>query len=162
MRRHPLPLLGLALFAVSALFATACGSADDDGHAMTNMPHGAANAAPAGAITVTLRNWAVVPDGASAKAGQVTFWAVHDMSHMHAAGEGGVTHDLQVMRKLPGGGLELVGQVTGLRMGEAKALTIELVPGDYELACNVVEEIGGKAVSHYIEGMHTPFKVTPG
>ncbi len=100
------------------------------------------------------------PAQSEAKAGRVTFWAVHDMDHAHGGNEGGATHDLQVMRKGTGGNLELVGQVQGLTMGQAKALTLNLTPGDYELSCNVVEQIAGKMVSHYQQGMVTAFKVT--
>ena len=74
--------------------------------------------------------------------------------------EGGEIHDLQVMRKPPSGDMELIGQVQGLRMGEAKALTLELQPGEYELSCNVVEEVGGRTISHYKEGMVASFTVT--
>jgi len=144
-----------ALAVLTVLAASACG---DDGHGsgMGSMT----SAAPPGAITVQLVNWAVEPSSTTAKAGSVTFHAVHDMGHMHGTNEGGNLHDLQVARKNANGSLEVVGQVQGLKMGEAKDLTLDLAPGDYELQCNVVEEIGGKMVGHYPKGMHTPFKVT--
>ncbi len=47
-----------------------------------------------------------------------------------------------------------------MKMGDAKALTANLAPGDYELCCSVLEEIDGKAVGHYVKGTVTPFKVT--
>ncbi|MBA4181747.1 MAG: hypothetical protein C0506_14250 [Anaerolinea sp.] len=115
---------------------------------------------PAGSIRVGLVNWAVEPAETSAKAGEVTFYAVHEMGHGHMADEGGVTHDLQVMRKTADGSFEMAGQVTGLKMGEAKALTLTMAAGDYELSCNVVEELKGKVIPHYAKGMRTPFKVT--
>lgn len=86
--------------------------------------------------------------------------AVHDMGHSHGSSEGGVTHDLQVMRKNADGSMEMAGQVQGLKMGEAKALTLNLPAGEYELSCNVVEQIDGKMIPHYVKGMVTPFKVT--
>lgn len=115
---------------------------------------------PEGSIRVDLVNWAVQPAQASTQAGRVTFWAVHDMSHTHDNDEGGVTHDLQVMKKSADGSYDLVGQVQGLKMGEAKALTLNLQPGDYELSCNVVEVINGQTLAHYPKGMHTAFTVT--
>lgn len=146
-------------FAALVTLTAACGGSDSgNGHMGGGMM--SAGAAPEGSIRVGLVNWAVEPAQASAKAGEVTFWAVHDMAHTHMTGEGGVTHDLQVMRKKPDGSLEMAGQVTGLRMGEAKALTLNLTPGDYELSCNVVEELKGNVIPHYVKGMKTPFKVT--
>ncbi len=152
------PLTALAVLMVAVLLASACGG-DDDSHGMGS--GGMMNSsAPAGSIRVDLTNWAVGPAQSEVKAGSVTFWAVHDMGHAHATGEGGATHDLQVMKKGADGGLELIGQVQGLTMGQAKALSLNLTPGDYELSCNVVEQIAGKMVSHYQKGMVTTFKVT--
>ena len=154
----------VALFATVAL-ASACGG-DDASHGMggmngNNSSDGMMNTnAPDGSIKVNLLNWAVEPAQAQAKAGKVTFWAVHAMGQQHMNADGGVTHDLQVMKKNADGSFEMAGQVQGLRMGEAKALTLTLTPGDYELSCNVVEEIGGKAIGHYQKGMRTAFTVT--
>lgn len=151
---------GLAAIAVAA---AGCGDDDSDG-ALGHMDDGGHMSAmaepPAGAIRVGLRNWAVEPAVTSVPAGKVTFWAVHEMDHAHGHDEGGQTHDLQVMQKTPSGGMKLVGQVQGLRMGEAAALALELEPGEYELSCNVVEEVGGRTISHYKEGMVTTFTVT--
>lgn len=154
------PLVVLTILALSA----ACGD-DDDAHGMGGMAGSNSGSmmggsAPAGSIQVDLLNWAVQPAASSANAGEVTFYAVHDMAHAHMTDEGGVTHDLQVMRKKPDGSLEMIGQVQGLKMGEAKALTLNLAAGDYELSCNVVEQINGKVIAHYAKGMHTEFKVT--
>lgn len=162
MKRIPLralvvlPAAGLVLLA-----AAACGGGGDDGHADEAMHmDGMMQDQPAGSIRVDLVNWAVNPAQASAKAGEITFWAVHDAGHSHGANEGGQLHDLQVMRKTADGGLELVGQVQGLKMGEAKALTLTLPAGDYVLACNYVEDVGGTVIGHYPKGMHAPFTVT--
>ena len=85
------------LLLVATLAAAACGGDDDaDGQDMGGMADGSA---PAGSIEVKLINWAVEPAKTSAPAGKVTFWAVHDEAHGHDAAEGGVTHDLQVMKK---------------------------------------------------------------
>ncbi len=149
--------LAIGLLALVGL-ASACGSGDDSpGQDMGSMMNGAA---PAGSIRVDLVNWAVQPAETSTKAGRVTFWAVHDMSHAHGGSEGGATHDLQVMKKNADGSLQMAGQVQGLKMGEAKALTLTLTPGEYELSCNVVEEVDSKALAHYAMGMRTPFTVT--
>ena len=115
---------------------------------------------PAGSIKVSLVNWAVQPATPSAKAGSVTFHVVHDMARTHTTAEGGNTHDLQVARKNAEGTFEIVGQVQGLKMGDEKDLTLNLAPGEYELQCNVTEELNGQVIPHYVKGMHTPFKVT--
>ncbi len=114
---------------------------------------------PPGAVTVELVDWAVIPSQSSARPGPVTFHAVHPMMDMMRRSEGGATHDLQVMRKTADGSYELVGQVQGLRLGESKDLTLDLAPGEYELSCNVTEELGGKVVAHYVKGMHAAFSV---
>ncbi|HSE44161.1 MAG TPA: hypothetical protein VLA89_02415 [Gemmatimonadales bacterium] len=156
----------LGLVAV-VLIVAACGG--DDGNGMGGMmgDNGSGgmggmmgDSQPAGSIRVDLLNWEVRPSQGSAKSGEVTFWAVHEMGHQHMSEEGGVTHDLQVMRKRPDGSFDLVGQVQGLRMGEAKALTLELDPGEYELSCIVVEDINGTLVGHYPKGMVADFTVT--
>lgn len=44
-------------------------------------------------------------------------------------------------------------------MGDTDRLTLDLQRGEYELQCDVVEEVQGNAVSHYLKGMHTTFRV---
>ncbi len=147
----------------TVVLAAACGGGGNSG-GMGDMTGGSGGMMganqPAGSIRVGLANWAVEPARAEAKAGTVTFWAVHEMSHADMAGAAGATHDLQVMKKSADGSLQLAGQVTGLTMGQAKELTLDLTPGDYELSCNVVEVINGQAIGHYAKGMKTAFKVT--
>jgi uncharacterized cupredoxin-like copper-binding protein len=156
-----LVLVALAAVGFPILVAVTAGCGGDDDHGSMMGDGGMMSAdAPAGSIRVDLLNWEVRPAVSTTKTGQVTFFAVHDMGHMHGGDEGGVIHDLQVMRKRPDGSLELVGQVQGLKMGQSKALTLDLPPGDYELSCNVVEEINGKTIPHYPKGMKTPFTVT--
>lgn len=159
--------LVMAALAAAALgLLAACGGDDEaatgmtGGHMAGDGHMSAMDTPPAGSIRVGLRNWAVEPAVNSVPAGKVTFWAVHEMEHAHGMNEGGNVHDLQVLRKSGDGTWDLVGQVRNLGMGEAAALELELEPGEYELACTVVEEIGGQAISHYEKGMHTPFVVT--
>lgn len=142
-----------------AVLSVACGS---DSHSGPGVGGGMmAPAAKPGVIDVHLSNWSVDPATASAKAGSVTFRAIHDMGHMHGGNEGGFIHDLAVARKNADGSMEVLGQVKNLAMGEWKELTLDLPPGDYELQCNAVEDLGGgKIVAHYVKGMHTAFTVT--
>lgn len=160
-RRTATLLPALLILSLALLIAAACGGDDDDDHGMDGGMGGMMTGnAPAGSIRVGLVNWAVEPEKTSAPAGEVTFWAVHDMAHTHDSGAGGDIHDLQVMRKTADGTFELVGEVKDLRMGDAKALTLNLTPGEYELACTVVEVVGDQAIGHYTKGMWTPFTVT--
>jgi hypothetical protein len=162
MTRRTVTWLSVALvLPVLLSISAACGG--DDADADDHMMDGGmmmAGDGPEGSIRVGLVNWAVEAEQPSARAGEITFWAVHDMQHAHGGGEGGNIHDLQVMRKTADGSFELVGQVKDLKMGDAKALTLTLAPGEYELACTVVEEVNGTAVGHYVKGMRTPFTVT--
>ena len=159
----------LALVAVSmaiVVFAACGGDDDDNGHSMggggmngVGGTGGMMDGTPKGAIVVRLSNWSVDPSKTSVKAGEVTFRAVHDMHAMHSDGEG-KTHELVVARKNKDGTFEVVGEVEDIGVGEHKDLTVQLSKGEYELQCNLVEELSGKAVSHYKNGMHTKFRVT--
>ena len=159
----------LALVAVSmaiVVFAACGGDDDDNGHSMggggmngVGGNSGMMDGAPNGAILVRLSNWTMDPTKTSIKAGEVTFRAVHDMHAMHNNGEG-KTHELVVARKNNDGTFELVGRVEDIGVGERKDLTLQLAKGEYELQCNIVEELNGKSVSHYKNGMHTKFTVT--
>lgn len=158
------PIVGLLLLAMAGSIAGWAGSWGwgwgNTGQMMGNMGGMMGGGGPPGSITVRLQNWSVTPSQPSARAGSITFHAVHSMMDMmRRSTEGGATHDLQVMQKNADGSFELVGQVQGLRPGEAKDLTLDLAPGDYELSCNVTEELKGKVVAHYVKGMHIPFKV---
>ncbi|MCL4243398.1 MAG: hypothetical protein KJ048_18765 [Dehalococcoidia bacterium] len=161
LRRTATVVSALLILSLAVLVAAGCGGDDDDDHGMDGGMGGMMTGeAPAGSIRVGLVNWAVEPERSSAPAGKVTFWAVHDMAHAHGGDAGGNVHDLQVMRKTADGSFELVGEVKDLKMGEAKALTLDLAPGEYELACTVVEVVGDEAVGHYAKGMRAPFTVT--
>jgi Cu+-exporting ATPase len=119
---------------------------------------------PAGAIRVELSNWKVAPSQPTATAGKVTFQAVHLNEHAHAHGgaEPGQTHDLVVLRRLADGSFEQVGRTSRIAPGGSATLTVTLDAGEYELACDVVEEIDGKFVGHSSLGMVTSFTVTRG
>ncbi|MCE7926942.1 MAG: hypothetical protein DYG91_00355 [Chloroflexi bacterium CFX7] len=159
MRRYMFLLVpGAALAVVLAVLAVGCG----DDHGPMEMNGGMMSTVPpkAGVIDVHLSNWAVEPAVKTVKAGTVTFRAIHDMGHMHG-GEGGDIHDLAVAKKLDDGSFKVLGQVKDLKMGDSKELTLELTPGEYELQCNAVEDLGGgKVVSHIQKGMRTAFTVT--
>ncbi|MEO8538132.1 MAG: hypothetical protein ABI577_00210 [bacterium] len=165
MKRTSAVAVVLALAAVGLLFAS-CGD-DDDTHGMGGgsnmggggMDSGMMDGAPNGAILVRLSNWTIDSAKSSTKAGEVTFRAVHDMHDMHTD-DAGKTHELVVARKNKDGTFDVVGEAEDIGVGEHKDLTVKLEKGEYELQCNVVEQINGKAVSHYQNGMHIKFTVT--
>jgi len=145
-----------ALAGVTLWVATACGGT---GGMMNGGGGMMGSNAPVGSITVQLRDWSVNPSQSSARAGTVTFHAVHPMMDMMSTSQGGRTHALTVTRKNDDGTYEVLGSVWDIGVGQSKDLTLDLSPGNYELQCNVVEELGTKTVSHYKQGMHTTFTV---
>lgn len=153
-----------AVGALVLLFASACGAVAS---AVGNVRPGGmmggggmTGSGPAGSITVRLMDWSVVPSQSSIQAGKVTFHATHPMMDMMSGSQGGRTHALTVARKNDDGTYDVLGSVWDIGLGQSKDLTLDLAPGNYELQCNVVEELGTKTVSHYKQGMHTPFTVT--
>ncbi len=111
---------------------------------------------PPGAVLVNLSNWKVEPAKTEFSAGKVTFDAVHqEEGHGHGgnSNEAGQTHDLVVLKKLADGSFDLVGRTGEIKPGGNALLTVDLEAGDYQLSCDVVEMIDGKAVSHTVQGM---------
>lgn len=135
----------------------ACGNGDDDettgGNATT--------------VQVTVQEFAVVPDTASAPAGEVTF-------QIENTGES--THEFVVIKTdleatdLPtaddgsvdeeGAGMEVVDEAEDIASGSSAEVTADLASGSYVLICNIVEEEeNGDLESHYQEGMRAAFTV---
>jgi uncharacterized cupredoxin-like copper-binding protein len=117
------------------------------------------------AVDVTLQEWAVVPAADSAPAGAVTFHITND-------GPADV-HEFVVLKTdldpaaLPvdadgvvteeGEGIEVIGEVEDVPVGETEDLTVTLEAGNYILLCNIWSEDESEA--HYQMGMRTPFTV---
>ncbi len=151
--------LGIAVALATVVFV-ACGS-DDDGTA-----DGAGTAGGDGTVQVTLQEWAVVPDAASAPAGEVTFAIENtgeethefviirtdlDISELPAAADGSVDEE--------GSGIEVVDEAEDIASGSSTEVTTDLEPGHYALICNIVEGEGGEHESHYAMGMRAEFTV---
>jgi hypothetical protein len=114
-----------------------------------------------GEVVVALTNWNVAPSSSTVPAGEVTFRAVHvDEMQGESHDDGGNTHDLAVLRKGADGSFEMVGRTKPIKMGGQDELKLNLTSGTYVLECDLVEMVDGKAVSHYVEGMHTEFTVS--
>ena len=140
----------LSAMAAAALLATACGGA----------------AAPTN-VAVTLQEWAVSTDVASARAGQVTFTVTNDgPADVHEFVV--IKTDLSLIA-LPtdadgavdeaGGGMTVEGEVEDIPVGATEELTLTLQPGAYVLICNIYDADEDEA--HYQEGMRTEFTVNP-
>jgi len=115
-------------------------------------------------VDVELNEWAIVPSTATASAGPVAFVAENTGEEPHELvivrgpaadlpldDEGALDED-----RLLGGAL--VGEIEPFPAGETCDGTFELSPGEYTLACNVVEEEEGHV--HLKEGMVISFTVT--
>lgn len=153
-------VLALALIAALGLVAAACGGGDDEDGDVVG------DGTPVSEVTVNLTNWAMEPSSSTLAAGMVKFTATHMEEHgAMDASEGGATHQLWVAR-LPQGAKagqskfeSQVVNLTDIKPGESKTAEAELAPGTYELACLVVEQVGGKTVNHYEKGMYTQVTV---
>jgi hypothetical protein len=117
-------------------------------------------------VSVTLQEFAVGTDPASASAGSVTF-------NIENKGPDD-THEFVVIRtdldptELPtdedgavdeaGAGIEVVDEVEEIPVGDTPTLEVELTAGSYVLICNIFDEEEQEA--HYSEGMRTGFTVS--
>jgi uncharacterized cupredoxin-like copper-binding protein len=117
-------------------------------------------------VNVSLIEYSVTPDPASAAAGDVTFVASNDGAEDHelyifrtdlaadalpTTDEGAVDEDAD--------GVEKVAEIEEFGPGGEETLTENLEPGNYVLICNRVEEEGDEAEAHYTLGMRAAFTV---
>ena len=161
---HRIPVLP-ALVGLPAVVLAISACATTPG-ATAGASAGASTAAGAGAIAITLQVWAVVPAKAATAAGDVTF-------HVTNAGPEDV-HEFVVLKTdlepgaLPtdptgtvaetGAGIEVIGEIEDIAVGDSQDLTVTLQSGKYVLLCNIYDETEKEA--HYTMGMRTPFEVT--
>lgn len=117
-------------------------------------------------VGITLQEWAVVPDAESAPAGEVVFNVTNDGPED--------VHEFVVIRtdldfsELPvdengvvdeeGEGIEVLGEIEDLPVGETEELSLTLEAGSYALICNIWSE--DEAEAHYAMGMRAPFTAT--
>jgi Cu+-exporting ATPase len=95
-------------------------------------------------------------------AGDVVLLVEHEKQRGHSedAGQPGAHHDLVVMRINDDGSREIAGRTAMLDDGEESELRLSLAPGEYELFCSVVEEVGDATADHYALGMRETITVT--
>ena len=151
----------LGLF--SALVLAACSSGSESPAPAGSPP--AAGSPAAGAVAVTLQEWAVVPTPASAPAGDVTFQVsntgpddVHEFVVLKTDLDAGAlpTDDTGAVVE-EGEGIEVVDEIEDIPVGESQDLTVSLEAGKYVLLCNIYSAEEQEA--HYEMGMRTNFTV---
>jgi uncharacterized cupredoxin-like copper-binding protein len=119
-----------------------------------------------GTVSVTLQEFSIATDPATVDAGEVVFEATND-------GPNDV-HEFVVFQTdldptaLPtdengavfetGEGIELIGEIEDIPVGETQSVTLDLEAGNYVLICNIFDEDEQEA--HYQEGMRTTFTVS--
>lgn len=148
------PALVVGAIAFAGIVGGGSGPASDTGSA----PHN---------LRVELRNWEVAPEHSDLPTGLLAFEAVHpeedhgDAEHGHGYEDNapGSTHNLVVLRAMPDGTYDSVARTRDLEMGERQTLKVALEPGQYELICDVVDEIDGEVISHTVKGMKTTVTV---
>jgi uncharacterized cupredoxin-like copper-binding protein len=139
-------LWAVPIVAVLAIVASSCGDDEET-------------------VQITLQEFAVAADPASVPAGSVTFEATNegpDDVHEFVV----IATDLAVT-ELPtvedgsvdeaGEGLEVIGEIEDIPVGETQSVTLDLEAGNYALICNIYDADEDEA--HYQEGMRTSFTV---
>ena len=118
-----------------------------------------------GTVNVTLQEFSIGTDPTTVDAGEVVFEATNegpDDVHEFVV----FLTDLS-LTELPtdengavietGEGIELIGEIEDIAVGETKNVTLELEAGNYVFVCNIWDESEQEA--HYQEGMRTSFTV---
>ena len=132
-----------ALATIALLLAAACAAPNSTAPASSAPVASIASTTPAGgAVTATLKEWAIEVRAPATKAGTVVF---------NVRNEGKVPHDLVVIRTdlAPGAlptasglieetKLSIVGRTEQLTPGDGKRLSVDLAAGKYVLVCNVI------------------------
>jgi uncharacterized cupredoxin-like copper-binding protein len=116
-------------------------------------------------VAVTVQEFSVGPDTASAPAGSITFDVTNegpDDVHEFVV----IATDLDITA-LPtvedgsvdegGEGMEVIDEIEDIPVGDTQSVTVDLDPGNYALICNIYDADEDEA--HYQEGMRTSFTV---
>ena len=148
-------LIPLASLSALMLVASACGTSSSPSAAG---PDGTT-------INVTLQEWSVLPEVASAAAGEITFHVtndgpedVHEFVVIKTDLEPGdlPTDDTGAVDEA-GEGITVMDEIEDIPVGESQDLSVALDAGHYVLLCNIYDETEQEA--HYTMGMRTNFTV---
>jgi uncharacterized cupredoxin-like copper-binding protein len=118
-----------------------------------------------GTVDVTLQVFSIATDPTSIDAGEVDFSATNEgpddthefvvfktdlaLTDLPVDENGAVVED--------GEGVELIGEIEDVEVGDTKSVTLDLEAGNYVFICNIWDEEEQEA--HYQEGMRTSFVV---
>jgi uncharacterized cupredoxin-like copper-binding protein len=160
------PKLRWALLAISvvAFAVSACTTGQTSpSPAPTASP---AASAAAGTVDVKLQEWAVVPAATSVAAGEVTFHVtntgpadIHEFVVLKTDLDPGALPTDATGKVSEGGtGMEVIGEIEDIAVGQSQDLTVPLTAGKYVLLCNIYDETEKEA--HYTMGMRIAFEVT--
>ena len=147
--------------AVGALFVGTVASSCSSGSSSSSSSE--APAAKGTTIKVELKEWGFDASSKTAPAGMITFEAKNKGKEVHelvlfktdlAPADLPVDEEGAVDEK--GAGLELIDEVENVKPGETKLLAVDLKPGKYVMACNVVEN----GQRHFMNAMYSAFTVT--
>lgn len=160
----------VAAAAVLSLVSAGCSSGDDAGTTGASGASAAsggsgAQTGAAGAVDVTLQEYAIIPGAASATAGAVTFDVTNagpDEVHEFVVIKTDLAPDALPANKdgtvdEEAAGLEPQGEVEDVAVGDTQSLTLDLSAGNYVFICNIYEDDTHE--SHYQEGMRVAFSV---
>jgi len=162
----------LLALAAALLASIGCGDSgtkvepEPDPEPGANADPGAVSTPPLGStlVSIALTEFSVVPDPATAPAGEVYFLATN---------AGAEAHELVVIKsdlapdalpngegRVPEDEVDFIGEIEPFAAGSDASIVFELEQGAYVLICNIVEEeASGNTESHYLEGMHAAFTV---
>ncbi|MDP9119311.1 MAG: hypothetical protein M3M93_03410 [Actinomycetota bacterium] len=119
-----------------------------------------------GTVAVTLQEFSIGTDPTTADAGEVVFEAtnegpndVHEfVVFLTDLGPTELPTDENGAVVETGDGIELIGEIEDIPVGETKNVTLDLEAGNYVFICNIWDE--SEQESHYQEGMRTTFTVS--
>jgi uncharacterized cupredoxin-like copper-binding protein len=119
-----------------------------------------------GTVNVTLQEFSVGTEPTSIDAGEVDFEATNegpDDTHEFVVfktdlGAADLPTDENGAVVEDGEGVELIGEIEDVEVGDTKSVTLDLEAGNYVFICNVWDEEEQEA--HYQEGMRTSFTVS--
>jgi uncharacterized cupredoxin-like copper-binding protein len=119
-----------------------------------------------GTVNVTLQEFSVGTDPTTIEAGEVDFEATNkgpDDTHEFVVfktdlGPADLPTDENGAVVEDGEGIELIGEIEDVEVGDTKSVTLDLEAGNYVFICNVWDEAEQEA--HYQEGMRTSFTVS--
>ena len=102
-------------------------------------------------VAVGMGDYTMTPDKTSVKAGAIRFIVTNTSKEE--------SHELAVLKVKDDGSFDNEGEVEPIGPAEGGAVTLDLEPGAYKLACLVTKGELGSTVDHYQQGMHTDFRV---